>query len=248
MFDLGVYEYFEDENLALLRHGPSDARVLDVGCGSGALGAHLRKRGNVVWGIDTANDIADQASRRLNRFMLADICDGACIDKLLGDERFDVIVFADVLEHLSDPVGTLRSYMRFLRPGGRVLVSVPNVAVWNVRLSLLLGRFDYTATGTLDRTHLRFFTAASLRRTLLAAGLRVEQLDVNPGLARAFVGCAKRIVGERHGGNRRALLDSRAYRFYRRAAYPTEYRIAQLMPGLLAFQYVAVARVVERSG
>jgi 2-polyprenyl-3-methyl-5-hydroxy-6-metoxy-1,4-benzoquinol methylase len=246
MFDLGAYEYFEDENLALLRHGPSGERVLDVGCGSGLLGARLRERGNTVWGIDAADDIAALASRRLDRFVLADVVDRARIGESLGDERFDVIVFADVLEHLPDPVGTLRAYLRFLTPGGRVLVSVPNVAVWNVRAGLLLGRFNYTATGTLDRTHLRFFTRANLRRVLTDAGLRVERIDVNPGIARAFVGRAKRVVARGRGDDRGALLDSRAYRAYRRLIYPLEYRLARLVPGLLAFQYVAVARTAER--
>jgi 2-polyprenyl-3-methyl-5-hydroxy-6-metoxy-1,4-benzoquinol methylase len=247
MFDLGAYEYFEDENLALLRHGPSNLRVLDVGCGSSVLGMRLRQRGNAVWGVDSASDIAEAATQRLDRFMLADITDHAAINELLDGEHFDVIVFADVLEHLPDPVGTLRSYRRFLAPGGMVLVSVPNVAVWNVRVGLLLGHFQYTATGTLDRTHLRFFTRANLQRALTEAGLRVEQIDVNPGVARVFVGRAKRVIARGREGNRRALLDSREYRVYRRLVYPLEYRVARLMPGLFAFQYVAVARAGESS-
>ena len=247
MFDLGAYEYFEDENLALLRHSPRGALVLDVGCGSGVLGARLRRQGNAVWGIDAADDVAEPATRRLDRFMLADVTDRARIGALLADERFDVIVFADVLEHLPDPLGTLRSYLRFLAPGGTVLVSVPNVAVWNVRAGLLLGRFQYTATGTLDRTHLRFFTRASLRRALTETGLRVEAIDVNPGIARAFVGRAKRLIAGERQDDRRALLDSRAYRLYGRLVYPLEYRLARLMPGLLAFQYVAVAHAARGS-
>jgi 2-polyprenyl-3-methyl-5-hydroxy-6-metoxy-1,4-benzoquinol methylase len=246
MFDLGTYEYFEDENLALLRHSPTDARVLDVGCGSGLLGERLRARGNTVWGIDAADEIAPAAAERLDRFVVCDLNDGTRVERLLGDARFDVIVFADVLEHLPDPVGTLRGCLRVLAPGGRVLVSVPNVAVWNVRLGLLLGRFHYTATGTLDRTHLRFFTRANLCRALGEAGLQVEEIDVNPGIARAFVGHAKRAAARGHDGDRRALLDSRAYRIYRRLVHPLEYRVARAMPGLLAFQYVAVARASER--
>jgi 2-polyprenyl-3-methyl-5-hydroxy-6-metoxy-1,4-benzoquinol methylase len=246
MFDLGAYEYFEDENLALLRHAPSGVRVLDVGCGSGLLGARLRTRRNRVWGVDSAAAIAQAAAGRLARFMLADITDADAVAELLGEERFEAIVFADVLEHIPDPVGTLRSYLRFLAPGGAVLVSVPNVAVWNVRAGLLLGRFSYTPTGTLDRTHLRFFTRANLERALAEAGLRVELIDVNPGIARAFVGRAKRLVARRDG-DRGALLDSRAYRAYRRLVYPLEYRLARRLPGLLAFQYVAVARPVEQA-
>jgi 2-polyprenyl-3-methyl-5-hydroxy-6-metoxy-1,4-benzoquinol methylase len=246
MFDLGSYEYFEDENLALLRNAPTGGRVLDVGCGSGVLGARLRERGATVWGIDAASDIAELAERRLDRFVLADVDDATSLGEALDGERFDTIVFADVLEHLPDPIGTLRGYLRLLAPGGAVLVSVPNVAVWNVRAGLLIGRFRYTATGTLDRTHLRFFTQENLRRALAEAGLRVERIDVNPGIARAFVHRAKRFVARGREGDRRALLDSRAYRAYRGLVHPLEYRLARRMPGLFAFQYVAVARVAER--
>jgi 2-polyprenyl-3-methyl-5-hydroxy-6-metoxy-1,4-benzoquinol methylase len=244
MFGLGSYEYFEDENIALLRHAPSGARVLDVGCGSGVLGERMRARGCTVWGIDAADDVAEPAGRRLDRFISADVSDRGRVGELLGEEPFDVIVLADVLEHLPDPIGTLRSYLRFLAPDGKVLVSVPNVAVWNVRLALLFGRFEYTATGTLDRTHLRFFTLANLTRALTEAGLRIERIDVNPGIARTFVGRAKRVAGRRNT-DRGALLSSPAYRLYRRLVYPGEYRIARLMPGLLAFQYVAIASAAE---
>jgi 2-polyprenyl-3-methyl-5-hydroxy-6-metoxy-1,4-benzoquinol methylase len=247
MFELGRYEYLEDENLALIRHWQGAGRVLDVGCGAGVLGARLREQGNIVWGVDLATDVAESATGRLDRFLQADIADSKHIGELLEGERFDAVVFADVLEHLPDPVGTLRDYLRFLAPDGTVLVSVPNVAIWNVRAQLLLGRFRYTATGTLDRTHLRFFTRANLERALGEAGLRVELIDVNPGIARPFVGSAKRHVRGASSGDRRALLDSRVYRVYRRLVYPIEYRLARLAPGLLAFQYVAIASRAERT-
>jgi 2-polyprenyl-3-methyl-5-hydroxy-6-metoxy-1,4-benzoquinol methylase len=242
MFDLGTYEYFEDENVALIRHSPRGQRVLDVGCGSGSLGVRLREFGNTVWGADLAEDVVAIATSRLDHFVRVDVVDWDQVDELLGNERFQAIIFADVLEHLPDPVEALRRYRRLLAPGGRILVSVPNVAVWNVRLSLLLGRFSYTPTGTLDRTHLRFFTRANLLRVLREANLGVETLDINPGLARAFVGRAKKLLAGPDESDRRALLDSKLYRRYMRYIYPVEYRLARLMPGLLAFQYVAVTR------
>jgi 2-polyprenyl-3-methyl-5-hydroxy-6-metoxy-1,4-benzoquinol methylase len=246
MLGLGSYEYFEDENVALVRHGPCGANILDVGCGSGLFGARMRTQDNTVWGIDSADAIAGLAQRRLDRFICADAGDFARVAELLGDKRFDVIVFADVLEHLPDPVGILRSYLRFLTPGGTVLVSVPNIAVWNVRAGLMLGRFEYKATGTLDRTHLRFFTRSSLVSVLREVGLEVETIDINPGIARAFAGSAKRFVPASRRGDRAALMDTIAYRAYRRLVHPLEYRVARLIPGLLAFQYVAVARAVDR--
>jgi SAM-dependent methyltransferase len=241
VFELGTYEYFEDENLALLRLAPSGLRVLDVGCGSGVTGAHLRDLGNVVWGIDSAPEVAGPATERLDRFIPGDVTSPEVLAGALGEERFDVIVFADVLEHLSDPVRVLRTYRRYLNPGGSVLVSVPNVAVWHVRLGLLAGRFEYTPTGTLDRTHLRFFTRRNLERALRDGGYELERVDVNPGLVRVLVPLLKSWLPRAKTGDRRALLDSRLYRVYVRFVHPLELRLARLAPGLLAFQYVAVA-------
>jgi len=76
---------------------------------------------------------------------------------------FDGVVFKDVLEHVADPAALLRDARSLLRPGGRVIASIPNVAHWTVRLRLLFGHFDYTPTGLLDATHLRFFMEASVR-------------------------------------------------------------------------------------
>jgi 2-polyprenyl-3-methyl-5-hydroxy-6-metoxy-1,4-benzoquinol methylase len=242
VFDLGSYEYFEDENLALLRQAPRGARILDVGCGSGQTGVRLRERGNVVWGADSAAEVQELASERLDRFILADVTSPQAMAEALGDERFGVIVFADVLEHLPDPVATLRLYAPYLEPDGRLIVSVPNVAVWYVRLGMLLGRFDYTPTGTLDRTHLRFFTRKTLARALADAGFEVEHLDVNPGLARVMVNTLKSRMPAAKEGDRRALLDSPLYRWYLRLVHPWERRLARVLPGLLAFQYVVVAR------
>ena len=93
---------------------------------------------------------------------------------------FDAIVYADVLEHLVDPLGVLLRLNRALAPGGAVVVSIPNVAHLWVRLSLLTGRFQYGHRGILDRAHLRFFTQRSLEALLREARLRVERWTVTP--------------------------------------------------------------------
>ena len=216
--------------------------MLDVGCGSGLLGAAIAARENEVWGIDNAKAIAGVAGERLHRFLLADITAYDAVAAALGDERFDVLVFADVLEHVFDPIGMLSFYRRFLKPGGSVIVSVPNVGIWSVRLGLLAGRFDYAQAGTLDKTHVRFFTRRTLNRALDLSGLQVRSLDVTPGLIRPFVPLLKRRSAAA-GGDRRTIIDSWPYRLYLRAFYPIERRLADLAPGLLAFQYIAVAGV-----
>jgi Methyltransferase domain len=93
-----------------------------------------------------------------------------------------VVLFADVLEHFTDPFEVLRLAQTFLRAGGRVVASVPNVAHWTMRLNLLRGRFDYRSVGIMDATHLRWFTVRSLQRLFIQAGYRILESKASAGL------------------------------------------------------------------
>src|SRR5262249_18080924 len=95
----------------------------------------------------------------------------------LGADRFDVIVAADVLEHLKDPLSVLKTAIRHLRPNGYVVASVPNIAHLSVRLALLGGRFPYSETGLLDHSHLRFYTRETVERVLEDAGFAIGHLE-----------------------------------------------------------------------
>jgi SAM-dependent methyltransferase len=100
-------------------------------------------------------------------------------DDIPLDERlFDSVLLMDVLEHLPDPAPVLAEARRLLRPGGRLFVSVPNVANLTVRLALLFGRFEYGDRGIMDRTHLRFFTRKSALRMLRNAGFEVVRHEM----------------------------------------------------------------------
>ena len=94
--------------------------------------------------------------------------------------KFDVIVLADVLEHLRQPLNVLIHLRDLLSSTGRFVISVPNVANIYVRLSLLFGRFEYADRGILDETHLRFFTLNSACALVQKAALRVKQIVVTP--------------------------------------------------------------------
>jgi 2-polyprenyl-3-methyl-5-hydroxy-6-metoxy-1,4-benzoquinol methylase len=142
-------------------------RLLDVGAASGLLAARLTAQGFRVTGIEEDPEAAAAARGRCERMIIADLNEGL---PDLG-EPFDAIVCGDVLEHLVDPARTLAELTKWVRPEGRIFISVPNVAHILIRLSLLVGRFDYFDRGILDRTHLRFFTERSLERLVDAAGL-----------------------------------------------------------------------------
>jgi SAM-dependent methyltransferase len=240
------YQYFEDVNWGLLRlwNRRSNLRVLDVGCGFATTSEHIQKLGNDVTGIEESAVACEVARARLGRVVQSDL-----IHADLGNEQFDAIIFADVLEHLPWPVGVLRSYLRWLKPGGSVVISLPNVGLWSVRLAHLAGRWEYEETGVLDRTHLRFFTKRSAKWMIAEAGLQPVKSTYNPGIVRPFVPLAKKILapknhsGETHDPS--AMLKSRPYQLYLKTAYPVERAVASLWPGMLAFQLIFEAKRAE---
>jgi 2-polyprenyl-3-methyl-5-hydroxy-6-metoxy-1,4-benzoquinol methylase len=143
-------------------------RVLDLGCGDGHLGARLRAAGHHVTGID----LHDQPgpADRLDAYLRADLEHG--LPEELG--TFDVVLAADVFEHLARPEVLLADLRHHLAPGGVVLASIPNFAHWYPRLRVVTGRFDYDRRGILDRTHLRFFTRRSFERLAADTGWRAR--------------------------------------------------------------------------
>jgi 2-polyprenyl-3-methyl-5-hydroxy-6-metoxy-1,4-benzoquinol methylase len=234
MFESQQYQYFEDVNWGLLKlWGDRSGRdVLDVGCGFATTSQYIQKMGNRVSGIESSPDAVRVARTRIAEVMEGDL------QQFTADRKFDAIIFADVLEHLAWPVGVLKRYTSMLKPGGSVIVSLPNIGLWSVRLGLLFGRFHYDDTGVLDRTHLRFFTRANAMQMLRAANLRVIRRTYNPGIARPLVPLARKMLGGREGGDPSAILESKPYKLYLNTAYPIERGVARLWPGMLAFQMI----------
>jgi len=150
--------------------------ALDVGAADGFLAELLTRQGWQVTALERDPAQAAKARGRCHEVIVADLDEAA--PRIEG--AFAAIVYGDVLEHLGDPLPVLVALNRSLAPGGCVIVSVPNVAHLWVRLSLLLGRWDYAERGILDRTHLRFFTRRSFLRFLGDAGLDLEELIATP--------------------------------------------------------------------
>ncbi len=157
---------------------PDGARVLDVGCATGYLAAELSRRGCTVDGIEV-DPVAAQAARVHCREVVVGDLEApfthAEVERMLAGTRPEIIICADVLEHLRDPWAILAWLRTLLAPGGRAVISVPNIAHWTARRALLRGRFDYTDYGLLDRTHLRFFTRASAAELARRAGFAVRE-------------------------------------------------------------------------
>lgn len=158
---------------------PENKRVLDVGCGTGSMSELLVKWRNVqLVGIEPDAERAQKARARG-----LDVRHGILDESALKDlGQFDVVLFADVLEHLPDPWSMLDLARRVLVPNGMIVASVPNIAHWSVRWELLRGRFDYRSCGIMDATHLRWFTEHSLRVLFESAGFRVDRIERTAGL------------------------------------------------------------------
>jgi SAM-dependent methyltransferase len=170
--------YYDESRSEMLGYVPAGARsILDVGCGSGSFGRLLRSaRAARLVGIDPVpgpTALPDPYDLRVVGLYPEDV----------PDERFDCIVFNDVLEHMVDPWRAVEIARDRLDTPGVVIASIPNVrnAARVVRPLLLNGRWRYDDTGILDRSHLRFFTRASARELFERAGYRVERVDaINP--------------------------------------------------------------------
>jgi 2-polyprenyl-3-methyl-5-hydroxy-6-metoxy-1,4-benzoquinol methylase len=197
-------------------------RVLDLGCGSGLVAAELRKRGHMVVGVDAAPEPGTEA--RLDKLVVADL-DAGLPAEVAAEGPFDMVIAADVLEHLRAPDRLLRELHGVCTADAVLVASVPNIGHWYPRLRIGLGRFDYDHRGILDATHMRFFTWRSFTRLAYRAGWRAERRsatglpleildrDTEAGVTRSAIGKTIRLV------------DRSA-----RAAWPS----------LFAYQYVAV--------
>jgi 2-polyprenyl-3-methyl-5-hydroxy-6-metoxy-1,4-benzoquinol methylase len=180
-------KYYRCRRLALAdflaANHPVGGRALDVGCGEGFFGAELLARGfSEVVGIEPVPDVAGRAQANLSR-VIAGTFQGVDQDSL---GLFDVVSFADSLEHMMDPWQALRDAREMLAPDGVLLLSVPNISHLSILLSAWRrGRWDYKSKGLLDRTHVRFFTPATLAEALVDAGFETAaSKDMEVALSR----------------------------------------------------------------
>ena len=148
------------------------ARVLDLGCSGGRLSEMIRRSGHRVTGVDSLE--IPGVRDRTDEFHLGDLEAGIPSSAGTG---YDVVVAADVIEHVRDPQRLLRQMADVLGPDGQIIISTPNFGHWYARGRVVTGTFDYDRRGILDQTHLRFFSRKSLNRTFQASGLDLIDLQ-----------------------------------------------------------------------
>jgi 2-polyprenyl-3-methyl-5-hydroxy-6-metoxy-1,4-benzoquinol methylase/glycosyltransferase involved in cell wall biosynthesis len=215
-YDLKEGEGTSHTVIADLLAGVAPGRVLDLGCSGGRLSERIRELGHEVVGVDSLE--IPGVRDRVDEFALGDLEQG--VPTAVGS-NFDVVVAADVIEHVRDPARLLEQMAAVLAPGGQIIISTPNFGHWYARGRVVTGTFDYDRRGILDQTHLRFFTRASLRRTLQAAGLDVLDL--------------------RYTGLPFDVL-TRDDSWKSRAARTADRRLVQARPTIFGYQFVARLR------
>ncbi len=149
------------------------ARVLDIGCGAGATVEAIRAERSVEWtgGVELDPAAAEAARRRFD-YIFEGPLDDAPLEEAVPAGSLDLVLCLDVLEHMVDPWGAVRRLSPLLAPGGRLIVSVPNIRNWKFIWRLLTkGDFRYRDSGLLDRTHLRFFVRETAIELASAGGL-----------------------------------------------------------------------------
>jgi len=154
-----------------IREGSPGLRLLDLGAAGGHLGRAVRDRCAFLAGVEPDPALPASAREGYDEWRTSDA--GASGP---WEAPFDAVVCGDVLEHLARPEDLLARIRDWLRPGGRLYVSVPNVANVTVRAALMAGRFPYAERGILARTHLRFYTRRSARELIAQAGFRIRRM------------------------------------------------------------------------
>lgn len=164
---------FDSTHSRIVELVPAGSRVLDLGSGIGAVGAALKAKGCFVVGCDAERGTLVGS---FDRFVTCDLDQGL---PDLEDETFDYILVLDLVEHLRSPEDFFDALRAFAArsPHAQVIVTTANIGFAVMRVSLLLGRFEYGKRGILDLTHTRLFTKATFRRALVAAGFDVTRQE-----------------------------------------------------------------------
>lgn len=152
-------------------------KVLDVGCAEGKLSEKFHLNGCEVVGIELDQQSAISAKEYCEEMIIGDL-ESVELKKEYKD-YFDFIVFADVLEHLKEPSEVLKNFRYYIKDDGLIIISVPNIANWRMRLKLLFGNFEYEDQGLLDHSHLRFYNFKGLKKMVSDSNLEIIGVDVS---------------------------------------------------------------------
>ena len=221
IYNSKVFDYRKNMNSFVAKYVKSNTNILDVGCSTGVLGKYLKKsKKATVSGVDVANTAIIQAKKVLDEAFCVDIERENSL--AFKEKSFDIIICADILEHLLDPLSILKKLKKYLKDDGYFILSIPNIANLKIRSNLLFGKFEYTKIGILDNTHIRFFTRNTAIKLMQNANLIIKKID--------YIPCFSFL-----------LLKDRYIKKYR-PLQKIKYFLTRLRPTLFCSQFIIIAR------
>lgn len=177
---MGKYDYLNPDKHSMhskiLECVGNNKKVLDVGCAEGNLAEVMFSNECEVVGIEIDEESAQNAQKFCKEIIIGDVETIQLPTKYR--DYFDYILFADILEHLRDPSMVLKRFKEYLKDDGCIIVSLPNISNWRMRLKFLSGKFEYQNTGVLDIGHIRFFNEKSAKNMISDAGFELIKLDI----------------------------------------------------------------------
>ena len=175
---------------------PKKSRVLDLGCANGLIGRFLKSNLNCeVIGVEIDKRAAINAKKYLDKVIIGDLENIATYKLIYKQGKFDVIFASAILEHLKHPQIALKQITKSLKKDGIIIISLPNIAFWAIRFDLLKGNFNYTKSGIMDKTHLKFFTVKTALRFLeKECNLKIKIIDYDLPEVPIFSKLAKLII------------------------------------------------------
>jgi O-antigen biosynthesis protein len=208
----------DDAHSVLMRLIPRQSRVLELGCASGYLSGYMEQvLGCRVTGLEIDPAATAIAATRCSEVHTVDLDLPDPLQVARASAPYDVMLAAAVFEHVKYPDRILQQARQLLKPDGIVIISLPNVAHWRLRLELLRGNFDYVDYGVMDRTHLHLYTVKTARNLLEEQGYKVERLHIaGSGFQNVLNGFARRV----------------------NLPYPQP-----VLPGLFGYELIYVARI-----
>jgi 2-polyprenyl-3-methyl-5-hydroxy-6-metoxy-1,4-benzoquinol methylase len=170
----GYFSNIRCDLIELVRDGGN--KILEIGCGQGDTGKVLKERGKAaeVVGIENNPEAAQAAKKKIDEVIIADV---ETAELPFTEGYFDYVIMGDVLEHLYDPWALVNKIGCYVKNGGYIIASIPNIRYWQVIKELVLnGEWKYRDEGLLDNTHLRFFTKKSMVRLFEAGPFAVNRI------------------------------------------------------------------------
>lgn len=152
-------------------------KIIEIGTGSGALAKEVKAKYSDVnyVGVEVSAEYVEMSRRFCNSVYFENI-ENASGELLREFSSADIVIMADVLEHLIDPWKFLKRLRGWLRQDSTLIVCLPNIQHWSVQIGLLAGNFDYSEVGLLDKTHLRFFTRKTTVKMFAESGYVIDSI------------------------------------------------------------------------